>query len=43
MDYGKTGGATDVLIWQEPLGDVLPGIMNGILEDIQPEPRHHHS
>ena len=26
-------GATDVLVWQEPLGDVLPGNMNGILED----------
>lgn len=26
-------GATDILIWQEPLGDILPGNMNGILED----------
>ena len=26
-------GATDVLVWQEPLGDILPGNMNGILED----------
>ena len=26
-------GATDILVWQEPLGDILPGNMNGILED----------
>ena len=26
-------GATDILVWQEPIGDILPGNMNGILED----------